>query len=214
MRPRRSRSVLVCCALWLALGPACGPADPDPLEVGTTTARAALEQGDPSTALVAVRRALATGGEGPALRLAAAEACLALKRWSEVIEHATAGLQLSPSADLAADLRWAEGKAALGRFRDLGSEDDWRRANSSFEFATAAGSRRAESALALVLLQEASPQLGSTERMRRFVDLLARVAPGSRESEVAAQRLALRLAGEGSARTQAGEADTDDGGSR
>jgi len=197
MRRRSAVAPVLALALGLGLASGCGPSAADVADQAVQAARAALVRGEDSAALAGARKALSEGADTPALRLVAARACLSLKRWSEAIEQARAGLgpgpRTAPDPELAADLSWALGKAALGRFRDLGSQDDWRLANSSLEAGSAAGSQHAESAYALVLLQQLSPK-GSSTRARRFNDLLQQLAPGSPE----AAKAALLVARDGS----------------
>lgn len=179
---------------WVLALVACGPAGPEAQTAALEQSRTALAAGDASAALAAARAGLGVTPDAPELRLAAAQACLRLERWSEAIEHASAGRAAAPAPGLLADLHWGEGKAAMGRFRQLGSEPDWRMANVALESATEGpGAHSAEAALLLVLLQELSPR-GSTERMARFVTWLEHAQPGSPEATQAAERLAKRRA--------------------
>jgi thioredoxin-like negative regulator of GroEL len=160
----------------------CEGEGPDPAVAARGAAREQLAAGEASAALSTVRRALAAGSEDPELRLVAAEACLALERWSEVLDHVVPALDGGVTGDLAADLRWAEGKACLNRYEGVRDETDWRRANSSLEVASGAGDHRVEAAAMLVIMHHTHED-GDPARKRRFAELVTTLAPDSQEAK-------------------------------
>lgn len=175
-RPIRVLLALPIClaALWAG----CSPVEPDRGVDALAASRTALAEGDAAAALAAANKARANGADGPEARLLAATAANMLKRWTEGQEHAAAGLAAGASGAVRADLHWAQGHSALALTRELGSEEQWRLANTSLESATDGGGHRADAAYMLVLLQVMSPK-GSTERMERFTALLEQLEPGS-----------------------------------
>jgi hypothetical protein len=164
------------CALAVAVG-GCGGSAAAQRAASLAEGRAHLAE-DPSAALHVATTALHEHGADARLELLAAEACLKLKRLSDALAHAERGLAAEESltAELAADLSWAQGKALMGRYREVASEEDWRAANAALERATDAGSHRAEAAFLLVALQDLGPHRDD-ERQLRFARVLQEVEP-------------------------------------
>ncbi len=167
-----SAAVLV---LLLAAG-GCGDAATKADEKALVASRDTLAT-DPSAALFQAKAALADLHDrglpdDPRLQLVAAEACLRLDRRTDALAYAEAGLAAGDlPADLRADLSWASGTALMGRFVELGSESDWRSANSTLEQGTEAGHHRLEAAFLLVGLQDLAGH-SNPERQRKFARLV------------------------------------------
>ncbi|RKY22197.1 MAG: hypothetical protein DRQ55_01830 [Planctomycetota bacterium] len=197
-RRRRVRGLCSLPALVLCLGlglSSCGEDVPDVALEAEASAQQQLLDGEPSAALATCRKALAGGAESPGLRLAAATACLDLKRLSDALSHARVGLNdRRTSGPIRADLSWAEGKAALLRYRELSDETDWRRANSSLETASEAGEHRLEAATLLVIMQHTHPR-GDAARKARFAALVRELAPDSKEAATVARLMQSEDAG-------------------
>ena len=189
MRSARSvapLAVALLCALPATLG-ACGPSVSSRRAERLAEGQAQLE-GDPSAALRTARAALLELGEDPQLELLAAKACLALGRRGEALEHAEQGLagEDDLSDELRGDLAWVKGFTLVGRFRDLGVEDDWRAANTILEQAAAGGSHRPEAAFLLVALQDLGNHRDD-ERQLKYARLLRQLEPdGQRLADVRA----------------------------
>ncbi len=176
-RSRRARSRLALGAA-LALALACGDPAAEARDAALTAARDSLAAGDASDALLTAGRALKEHGADPRLRLAAAEACLALERFDEASDHADEGL-VGGDADATTrvDLEWAKGKAHLALFLQLRADDHWRTANSALERGTgSAGTRRADAAYALVRMQGLDG-MGGDARREKFGRLFLQLEP-------------------------------------
>ncbi len=190
---RRAGSCRLLALALLALG-ACSDA-PAVAEPETyTPLRAALAAGDHSDALHLARRALQQWPEDGRLGLAAAEACLGLKRFSEAAgfaEGASGSLADAGDAggELSADLQWAAGKARLALYLQLQGEQDWRAANSALERgAASAGSHRADAAYALIKMQGLGG-LGNEQRVQRFGDLFLELEASGERADWVRSRL-------------------------
>jgi len=143
--------------------------------------RAAVEEAerllatDASAALHAAKAALVEHASDPSLSLLAARACMVLDRHNEALEFAEQALDTDDlEQDVKAELNWVRGGALMGRFRDLGSDVDWRAANAALEAGTVAGGHRVEAAALLVFLQDLS-HLGSETRRARFAAMVERL---------------------------------------
>ncbi len=173
----RAMGVTVLLVSVLGMG-ACSDAD----AARRTAAHAAiadlLEQDEHSAALAGCMKTLADLGDDPRLQLLAAQACNGLQRRAEAIGHADQGLLLLDEGDpaLRGELQWAKGVGLVARFRDLGAEGDWRAANTSLEYATAAGGRRFDAAVLLAVIQDLGDHKND-ERQLRFARLALELRP-------------------------------------
>lgn len=133
---------------------------------------------DPSAALQVATKALVEFADDPQFELLASEACMALGRRNDALAHAEQGLagERELPDELEGDLSWAKGKALMGRFLELGSQDDWRSANTVLERGTQSGNHRVEAAFLVFSLQDLGNHKDD-ERQLKFARLLVQLDP-------------------------------------
>ena len=187
--PQGLRRVAMALAVLLLASLATACSDPvlEARNASLDQIRAALAAGETSDALQLAQSATNDHGRDGRICLAAAEACLEMKRFKNAREWADWGLDTQPvDPDLRAELDWAAGMARLGTFLELREAGAWREANSSLERATLAGSRRADAAYALARMQGLDG-MGSDQRKARFARAFLQVeAQGERADEMRA----------------------------
>ena len=175
-------ALLITVALF-GLG-ACSDPAAEAIHSDLTAIQESLDASDDSGALRGARRALTSHPDSPELQLAAALACIGLKRYGEAADYAEAGLADKPKdAAVVADLQWALGSTHLALYVQLGEDDDWRLANSTLERATSlSGNFRANAAYALVRMQGLGG-MGSEVRRDKFGRLFLELEPDGEKAD-------------------------------